>query len=60
MRLGAHNSRNARKGVRRGLPPCADEAGKSALHRCTRTPWCVNQSRAGRNPAKFMEVILQQ
>lgn len=28
----------ARKGVRRGQPPCADEAGKSALHTCKRTP----------------------
>lgn len=37
MRLGAHNSRNARKGVRGGLPTRADEAGRSALHRCTRT-----------------------
>lgn len=37
MRLGAHNSRNARKGVRGGLPTHADEAGRNALHRCTRT-----------------------
>ena len=31
-------------------------AGRSALHRYTRTPWSVSQSRAGRNPADFMEV----
>ena len=58
MRLGAHNSRNARKGVRGGLPTRADEAGRNALHRCTRMPWGVNQSRAGRIPANFMEVTM--
>ena len=57
MRLGAHNSRNARKGVRGGLPTRADEAGRSALHRCTRTPRGVNSSCTGRNPANCMEVI---
>ena len=56
MRLGAHNSRNARKGVRGRLPTRADEAGRSALHKCTRMPRGVNQSRAGRIPANFMEV----
>lgn len=58
MRLGAHNSRNARKGVRGRLPTRADEAGRNALHRCTRAPRGVNQSRAGRIPASFMEVII--
>lgn len=56
MRLGAHNSRNARKGVRGRLPTRADEAGRNALHRCTRMPRGVNQSRAGRIPANFMGV----